>query len=144
MARILSILAYCLPFVKSGPISARPSVHKNIIVAIARNVRIILTVDTRQPRLGHQGQESKMTTTTKIVWNGCDGYMDIDSVTARFSGYNIERNEDGTATLYTPRESFESFAVVEIDEATVPTDEDGLAVLDGLYVTDDFRVWKPV
>ena len=81
-------------------------------------------------------------TTTQIIWNGCAGYMDIESVTARFGGYNIERNADGTATLYTPRESFTSIEVVEIDRATVPTDEDGDMILDGLNMTDDFRVFR--
>lgn len=79
---------------------------------------------------------------TRIIWNGVDGYMDIDSANARSGDYDIERHDNGAATLFTQREAFQSIDVVEVDKSTIPTDSDGEMILDGLYVTDDLRIFR--
>ena len=44
-----------------------PSAYKNILVAIARNARIIQVVDTDKPRLGNQGLEMEMNAIEKFA-----------------------------------------------------------------------------
>jgi hypothetical protein len=78
---------------------------------------------------------------THIIWNGVDGHIDL---AGDCRDYDITRDADGTATLHTSRESFESIPVEPIDRALVPVDGDGDMILDGLYVTSDFRLWRLV
>lgn len=66
--------------------------------------------------------------TTKILWNGCDGYLTVDSATARFGGFDLE----------------DAFEVVEIDKASIATDEDGEMIRDVIYVTEDMRCFRQV
>jgi hypothetical protein len=76
---------------------------------------------------------------TQIIWNGVDSYLDLDS---GCWDYDVTFNADGTATLYTPRDSFDSISVEEVERASVPVDDDGDLILDGLYVTTDYRIWR--
>lgn len=69
---------------------------------------------------------------TQLIWNGCDGYMDIDSAHAR--AYDITHNADGTATLYHGAQSYTSFEAEQLD--TAPED------MGGLYATEDGRVFR--
>ena len=52
---------------------------------------------------------------TSIVWNGCDGYV------------------ESTESVFTPREEFKPFEVIEVDENTIEFDEDGDMILDGIF-----------
>ena len=91
-------------------------------------------------RYTSDGREFAVQPKTHIVWNGVDGYIDL---AGDCRDYDITRHSDGTATLYTSRQSFESIRVEPVDRALVPTDGDGELILDGLYVTIDFRLWRP-
>ena len=62
-----------------------------------------------------------MTQIIKLVWNGCDGY------------------EIGNESVFTPREEFKPFDVIEIDSSTLPIDEDGGINFDGIFMTGDLR-----
>ena len=61
---------------------------------------------------------------TKIVWNGCDAY--------------IESSE----SVFTPREEFKPFAVTEVSEEDVPVDGDGEFDFNGIFVTENGDTWK--
>ena len=61
---------------------------------------------------------------TKIIFNGVDAYIELDNLAATLD-YEIERHIDGSATLFTHKESFDSFEAIEIDIKAVPLDEDG-------------------
>ena len=67
-----------------------------------------------------------MTQIIKLVWNGCDGY------------------EIGNKSVFTSREEFKSFDVVEIDSATLPIDEDGGINFNGIFMTGDLRCFKEI
>lgn len=77
-------------------------------------------------------------TTTQIIWNGVDAYIEV-------SNLNQDHNfttENGVTTLFTTRESFTSFPAIEVGRDEVATDEDGELVLDGLFVTESFRIYR--
>lgn len=77
-------------------------------------------------------------TTTQIIWNGVDAYIEV-------SNLNQDHNfttENGTTTLFTTNESFKSFPVIEVSRDEVATDEDGEMVLDGLFVTESFNIYR--
>ena len=63
-------------------------------------------------------------TTTLIVWNGCDSYIELDRAASR--GYNVDGDK-----LHTTRESFTAFPAVEIDFNALPV-IDGEADVDGV------------
>lgn len=65
-----------------------------------------------------------MTKSTKIVWNGCDGYSVSDE------------------SVFTSHEEFKPFDVVPVLTEQIPADEDGEQNLDGLFVTECGRVFK--
>ena len=50
-----------------------------------------------------------------IVWNGCDNYEISDE------------------SVFTQREEFKPFKVIEIDENTIEFDADGDMILDGIF-----------
>ena len=77
-------------------------------------------------------------TTTQIIWNGVDAYIEV-------SNLNQDHNfttENGVTTLFTTIESFKSFPVIEVSRDEVATDEDGELVLDGLFVTESFNIYR--
>jgi hypothetical protein len=74
---------------------------------------------------------------TKIVWNGCDSYVEIDQAVAR--GYDC----DGEV-LYTPREAFTAFEAIEINPADLPVDEDGEPDFNGVIGTETGRFYRAV
>ena len=77
-------------------------------------------------------------TTTQIIWNGVDGYIEVANL-------NQDHNfttENGVTTLFTTHESFKSFPVIEVNRDEVEKDEDGELILDGLFVTESFRIYR--
>ena len=72
---------------------------------------------------------------TKIVWNGCDGYVETDEAVRR--GYNFDGEK-----LYHRADAFTSFEAVEINPADLPKDEDGELVLDGVFGTETGKFYK--
>ena len=66
---------------------------------------------------------------TKIVWNGCDNYIEADKATER--GYQF----DGLK-LYHRAEEFTAFEAEEIDPADLPKDEDGEPDFNGVFGTE--------
>ena len=77
-------------------------------------------------------------TTTQIIWNGVDAYIEVANL-------NQDHNfttENGVTTLFTTNESFTSFPAIEISSDEVATDEDGELALDGLFVTESFRIYR--
>lgn len=75
---------------------------------------------------------------TKIIWNGCDGYIEFDDA-KRDPDY---RDKIKGNALYTQSEEYEAFSVVEIDESTIPVDEDGELICDGIFVTAAGKFYK--
>jgi hypothetical protein len=61
---------------------------------------------------------------TKIVWNGCDG--DIKSA----------------ESFWTSKEEFKPFDVIEINIDNLPKDEDGEAILDGVFLCESGKAYK--
>jgi hypothetical protein len=80
-----------------------------------------------------------MNKTTQIIWNGVDGYKEVERLD---QDDRFEQMEDGSFKLYTRTESFTSFPVVQIAEADVPRDEDGELDFDGLFVTESFNIYR--
>lgn len=78
----------------------------------------------------------------QIIWDGCDGYIFpeewIDS-----QDYSISKNKNGSFTLHSLNQSFESFLVVEINQKSIEIDEDGEMVLDGVFLVGD-RFFKNI
>jgi len=72
---------------------------------------------------------------TKIVWNGCDNYIEVGEVEARGYEFNGEK-------LYHGSQEFTAFDVEEIDPETLPKDEDGNADLDGIFGTESGKFYK--
>lgn len=77
--------------------------------------------------------------TTQIIWNGCDGYTEVSRL--RAPDDRVEVAKDGSATLWTTRESFRSFPAVEISIDDVPM-VDGEHDFDGLFVTDSEKIYR--
>ena len=65
-------------------------------------------------------------TTVKIVWDGCDSYT--------------VSNE----SVFTQREEFKPFEVIEIDATTLPKDEEGEVDFTGFFLADDGKTYKAV
>lgn len=72
---------------------------------------------------------------TKIVWNGCDSYIEADQAIAH--GYNFDGEK-----LYTQRGSFAAFDATEIDPNSLPIDEDGERDFSGIFGTEAGRYYK--
>lgn len=75
-------------------------------------------------------------TTTLIVWNGCDSYIELADAAAR--GYNVIGNK-----LHTPRESFTAFQAVEIDFEALPV-IDGEPDVDGVLGSMSGKFYRAV
>jgi hypothetical protein len=60
--------------------------------------------------------------TTKIVWNGCDSYIESDK------------------SVFTQREEFKPFEAVEIDINTFPVDEYG--EIDGVLGCENGKYYR--
>lgn len=56
---------------------------------------------------------------TKIIWNGCDGYIELEVLKQ-----DLDAKFDGD-TLICRTETFTAFEVEQIQESEVPRDEDG-------------------
>ena len=67
----------------------------------------------------------------KIVWNGCDAYIEFDDA-KRDPDY---RDKIKGESLFTQTEEHHAFEVVEIDSSTVPVDGDGEMICDGIFLT---------
>lgn len=63
---------------------------------------------------------------TQIVWNGCDGYIEVDDAVRR--GYDFDGN-----TLYKGSQEFTAFTVVEINVGDLPKDLNGEPDFDGVF-----------
>lgn len=74
---------------------------------------------------------------TLIVWNGCDSYIEWDDA-LRSADYEIR---DGK--LITRRESFTPIEVERIDFKDLPVYEDGEKNFEGLYLTENGKIYKP-
>jgi hypothetical protein len=77
------------------------------------------------------------TQTTKIVWNGCDSYVECDAAVSRCVNF------DGEFT-HTTREKFAAFDAVKINPDTLPKDENGETDFDGIFGTETGNFYKPV
>lgn len=75
---------------------------------------------------------------TLIVWNGCDSYTEWDFV---LSNADYE-TKDGK--LITRSESFTPFEVELIDMKDVPAFDDGEKNFEGLFLTENGKVYKPL
>ena len=64
--------------------------------------------------------------TTKIVWNGCDSYM------------------EGEESVFTVREEFTPFEVIEVPLSEIKVDEDGDYELDGVFATEAGKFYRSV
>jgi len=91
------------------------------------------TPTNRAPGLGLQGlQEIEM---SKIVWNGCDGYVEADLAAHR--GYNFY---DGK--LYHGSQEFTAFDATEINPADLPKDEDGELDFNGVFGCESGKFYR--
>ncbi len=63
---------------------------------------------------------------TKLVWNGCDGYIESEK------------------SVFTTREEFKPFEVIEINKESIPVDDDGEMILDGIFLSESGRFYKGV
>ena len=72
---------------------------------------------------------------TKIVWNGCDNYIDADEAMRR--GYDFDGEK-----LYHGAHEFEAFEVVEIDLESLSRDDDDEPIMDGIYGTETGRFFR--
>lgn len=72
---------------------------------------------------------------TKIVWNGCDSYVELDQ--ASFRGHNVVGEK-----LFHGAHEFTAFEAEEIDPETLPKDADGDANFDGIFGTETGKFYK--
>lgn len=63
---------------------------------------------------------------TKIVWNGCDNYVEADQAEQR--GYDFDGEK-----LYHGAQEFMAFDATEIDPKDLPNDEDGEPGFNGVF-----------
>ena len=73
--------------------------------------------------------------TTKIVWNGCDSYVEADEAASR--GHDF----DGT-TLYHGAHSFTAIDAIQINPDDLPKDEGGEPIMDGVLGTETGRFYR--
>lgn len=71
---------------------------------------------------------------TKIIWNGCDSYVEADE--ARRRGYDCDGD-----TLYHGAKAFEAFEAREVNLDDLPKDDDGEPSTDGVYGTETGRYY---
>ena len=73
----------------------------------------------------------------KIVWNGCDGYVEADEAVRLGYDFDGER-------LYHGAHAFPVFEAVEVDISSVPLDDDGEPIVDGLFGGEGGKVYRAV
>ena len=78
----------------------------------------------------------KFAVPVKIVWDGCDGYIEW-YVAVESDDYKIYNGN-----LITRSESFTPFDVVQCSIDDVPTDEDGVKNFDGYFLTKSGNVYR--
>ena len=71
---------------------------------------------------------------TKIVWNGCDGYVEAEDAVAR--GYDFDGEK-----LYHGAKEFTAFEATEVSPADLPKDEDGEPDVDGVFCSESGKVY---
>lgn len=74
--------------------------------------------------------------TVKIVWNDCDGYIELDVAESR-----TERKVEGDK-LIGRHETHTAIEVVPASIDEVPVDEDGEKNFDGFFLTETGNVYK--
>lgn len=72
---------------------------------------------------------------TKIVWNGCDNYVEADQATQL--GYEF----DGEKLCHGAQE-FTAFEVTEIDPEDLPKDEDGEPDFNIVFGSESGKFYK--
>lgn len=72
--------------------------------------------------------------TTRIVWNGCDGYVEADDAVRL--GYNFDGEK-----LYHKQHSYSAFDVEEIDQKALPVVEDGEPDYTGVFASESGRFY---
>jgi hypothetical protein len=95
-------------------------------------------------------KELKMDNTTQIVWNGCDAYVEATNSNSETPNWPIQGNDGKWRTEEFPgqRVVFDrglvhfAFRAVEMNKSEIPVDADGEMILDGLFVTEDSRIFR--
>ena len=72
---------------------------------------------------------------TKIVWNGCDNYVEADQAAQRGHEFDGEK-------LYPGAQEFTAFEATEIDPANLPKDEDGEPDFNGVFGSESGKFYK--
>lgn len=72
---------------------------------------------------------------TKIVWNGCDNYIEEEQATRRGNDF------DGVKLYHGSRE-FTAFEAVEISPNDLPKGEDGEPDFNGVFGTETGRFYR--
>lgn len=72
---------------------------------------------------------------TKIVWNGCDNY--VEAAQAEQRGYDFDGEK-----LYHGAQEFTAFDATEIDPADLPKDEDGEPDFNGVFGSESGKFYK--
>jgi len=75
--------------------------------------------------------------TVKIVFNGCDGYVELDSAAAR--GYEVLEGK-----LIATTGSFTPFSVTPSSLNEIPVDEEGEKVFEGFILTESGKVYREI
>ena len=90
------------------------------------------------PRKRGNQPQIEETDMIKIVWNGCDGYVETYAAEAR--GYDFDGEK-----LHTQREIFIPFDVEKFDISNLPEDEDGGLILpEGVFITETGNFYRAV
>jgi hypothetical protein len=76
----------------------------------------------------------------QIIWNGCDGYIDPEGQVARFGGYDIRKEMDGSYTLFHGAQQFSSFEVEEVRKEDLPSEDGDLTGI--FYTEEDGKYWR--
>ena len=72
---------------------------------------------------------------TKIVWNGCDGYVEADEAVSRGHDFDGEK-------LYHGAQEFTAFEATEINPDDLPKDEDGEPIFDRVLGSETGRFYR--
>lgn len=72
---------------------------------------------------------------TKIVWNGCDNYVEADQAAQR--GYEFDGEK-----LYHGTQEFTAFEATEINPADLPKDEDDEPDFNGVFGSESGKFYK--
>lgn len=72
---------------------------------------------------------------TKIVWNGCDNYVEVSEAEQR--GYDFDGEK-----LYHGSHEFSAFDATEINPEELPKDEDGEPDFNGVFGSESGKFYK--